>query len=230
MSPKPSWLNQKILHDQIDSILSLQKTLVNIDKNIVDPFAAVFETAIENYTPEKYIKQEKIRQLQKTLSNKVGSFHQEILGGIPGWTSTGNVGGGIDLICHKRKIIAEIKNKYNTVKGSNLYKEVYCNLNNYLKKDFKGYTAYYVTIIGKKGEMGPRTFTPSMGKKNGQAPQRNDILLIDGRSFYQMATTDKNALDQLIEIIVEELTLKKTIDDKMVKLIRNFFEKAFPRL
>ena len=229
MLRKYTWLNLKILREQIDSIISLKKTEVNIDKNIVDPFAAVFETAIEGYNHRKYIKQEKIRQLQKTLSGKIGNLHQEILGGIPGWTSTKNIGGGVDLICKKRKIIAEIKNKYNTVKGSNLYKEVYCNLDSSLKKvRYKGFTAYYVTIIGRRGEIGIKNFTPSMGNRKGKAPRRNDILHVDGRSFYAMATGDKNAIDQLIEVIIDELISKKKLDPSMLEFIRFFFKKAFP--
>jgi hypothetical protein len=230
MKIKPNWLDQKVLREQIDSIADLQKKEINIDKNIVDPFAAVFETTIENYNQNTYVKQEKIRQLQKTLSNKIGDLHQEILGSIPDWISTGKNGGGIDLICKKRKIIAEIKNKYNTVKGSNLYKEIYCNLDSFLKKEsFKGYTAYYVTIIGKKGETGAQFFTPSMGKEKGKAPIRDDILLIDGRSFYAMATGDKNAIDQLFELVIDEVVSKKKLDPSMLELLKKFFCKAFPK-
>jgi len=46
------------------------------------------------------------------------------------------------------KIIAEIKNKYNTTKGADK-KTLYDNLELALLNKYKGYTGYYVEIIPK---------------------------------------------------------------------------------
>ncbi len=65
---------------------------------------------------EIWYKNETARQAQKTLQNHLGDFHQRILGSVKGWTDM-HTGGVIDLISHDTKIIAEVKNKYNTVSG-----------------------------------------------------------------------------------------------------------------
>lgn len=94
-----------------------------------------------------WLKQEEARLVQKTLQNLVGNFHQEILGHMDGWTNlrTGSV---VDLLNSEQKIIAEVKNKYNTTKG-NHKKVIYDDLHSLIRTEFPGYTGYYVEIIPK---------------------------------------------------------------------------------
>jgi Eco47II restriction endonuclease len=167
-------------------------------KNVVDPFAMLFEMACIGLTDDAWLTAEKSRQAQKTLSNKIGLFHQEVLGAVAGWENLGT-GGQIDLVCRKRKIIAEVKNKYNTIKGSDqigLHRELKSLVMN-KSSIYKGYTAYYVEIIPKKPMRYDKCFTPTDKEKGEKVPANELIRQIDGASFYALVTGRESALAEL---------------------------------
>jgi len=62
-------------------------------KNVIDPFAAIFEMSGFELNYKAWYKNEISRQAQKSLQNHVGNFHQNILGHCSGWMNkeTGNV-------------------------------------------------------------------------------------------------------------------------------------------
>jgi len=53
--------------------------------NIIDPFLMIFEMGSFNLDSTSWTSNEMVRQAQKTLSNKIGWFHQKMLGSIDGW-------------------------------------------------------------------------------------------------------------------------------------------------
>jgi hypothetical protein len=125
-------------------------------KNIIDPFSALFDASFHGISLTEWLKSEKIRQIQKTFQNEIGTFHQEILGSIDGWENLGT-GGVVDVINKERKIIAEVKNKFNTTKGNHKI-AIYDDFQSLLDGKYSGYTAYYVSILTKKRINKP--FTP----------------------------------------------------------------------
>lgn len=90
-----------------EAVKEKEKTLY---KNVIDPFSAVFDSIINEMPLTQWIAAEKSRQIQKTLQNKIGIFHQSLIGKIEGWEDLGT-GEVVDLRNKDRKIIAEIKNK-----------------------------------------------------------------------------------------------------------------------
>lgn len=162
-------------------------------KNIVDPFSAVFDLAINDISFTEWLQNENVRQKQKTLQNQIGRFHQSILGKVRGWEDLG-VGGVVDLVNRDRRIIAEVKNKYNTVKGSDKI-GVFNKLARALTYGHPGFTAYYVTILAKKRIDEP--FAPSDNETGGRPGENQNIREIDGASFYALATGSKTALADL---------------------------------
>ena len=170
----------------------------NFNKNRIDAFSALFECGLRHISLKDWIKSEKQRQLQKTLQNEIGYFHQKVLGHINGCQDLG-VGNLIDFACPSKKIIAEIKNKHNTVKGSDQI-VTYDALEKCLKTpEYKGFTGYYVTMIPKKRGIFP--FTPSDNKIHCKRPNNPHILAIDGISFYHLLTGDENALFKIYKEI-----------------------------
>lgn len=104
------------LYAQVEKVLEVAhnpKHKVDIYRNTIDPFSAVFDGLSQGITMEDWLVQEKLRQAQKTMQNALGNFHQEILGSVSGWESLG-IGYVVDLRNTEKRIIAEIKNKYNT--------------------------------------------------------------------------------------------------------------------
>jgi hypothetical protein len=173
-------------------------------KNVVDPFSALFHGVTHEITYKEWIEQEKARQTQKTMQNAIGDFHQEILGSIPGWSNLG-IGGGLDVINKEQKIIAEVKNKFNTTKGNHQV-EIYDAIKSKLKDNrYNGFTGYFVEIIPKNKKSYDKPFTPSDNKTKKRRPTNKKIKVIDGASFYALATGRKRALQELFEVLPEVL-------------------------
>jgi len=198
----------------------------NIYANVLDPFSSIIEASINGLDYDNWIKAETARQHQKTLQNSIGNLHQQLLGNIKDVEDLG-VGGVVDIVCHKKKIIAEIKNKHNTTKGNHkvaIYDDISSLLN---EPKYKGYTGYYVEIIPKKPKQFNIQFTPPDNTTKTNRPNREDIRKIDGQSFYELLTNDKNAIyymyDKISKILVKNLTLQTS--EKFVDLLYKAYGK-----
>lgn len=209
---------------------SLAKKRADMGKNVIDPFAAFFEMAGFSLEHEAWVKNETARQAQKSLQNHVGEFHQNILGQVMGWENlgTGNV---VDLVCEEQKIIAEVKNKHNTLSGGQL-SGMYESLHKLVMPKharFKGYTAYYVTIIPKKAQRYDQMFTPSNRELGAKCPPNENIRSIDGASFYDIVTGKKDALNQLFTALPELFSRmpNEYIEPKDKEALSSYFEAAF---
>ncbi len=230
---KLKWIKRKDIYNLCKEIIdNISKKSSNIEEdlhnNIIDPFSAIFDASLNNMSIEEWLESEKSRQIQKSLQNLIGEFHQKILGKIKGWEDlgTGNV---VDLVCKEKKIIAEIKNKYNTTKG-NHKTALYDDLNNRINSTHKGFTGYYVAILSKKKLNRP--FTPSDNKINRKRDINENIREIDGASFYEIATGDKNAIYNLYSILPEIIaSITRTDKNNILKdpLFTILFLKAFKK-
>ena len=167
-------------------------------RNVVDPFSALVDAARQKITTEEWMAQEKSRQVQKALQNALGDFHQDVLGAMPGWKNAGK-GGSYDVSNVEKRVIAEIKNKYNTMNARSAL-SVYDNLQRHL--DYSGDSvtkAYLVEVIPKHPQPYEQPFTPS--ERGTPRPTRQDIVKIDGKSFYALASGDPDALRKLYDAL-----------------------------
>lgn len=211
---------------------SVQK---DFHKNVIDPFAALFESSLSGTTHDAWKNAEMVRQCQKTLTNHIGDLHQKILGNVSGWQDLGT-GGVVDLVCENQKIIAEIKNKHNTVTGGKLADQ-YNSLERQItpkNSKYKGYTAFFVNIIPKSPQRFNKLFRPSDKEKGMKQAENEHIRIIDGASFYAMVTGRENALAELYAVLPEliESVMRAdfdrhdfTIQDKA--LFENYFSRAY---
>jgi len=162
--------------------------------NVVDPFSAIFDSLQQDMTLSDWLIKERTRQIGKSIQNKLGTFHQEILGRIPGWRSLG-VGEIVDLVNDERRIVAEVKNKHNTTKGKDkkgIYDDLAAVLNN---PDYRGYAGYYIEVIPASRNPYDKPFTPPDNVTHTNRTSREDIRVIDGKSFYALASGYPNAID-----------------------------------
>lgn len=171
-------------------------------KNVIDPFAAMFEMSGFGLDHADWVRVELMRQAQKTLLNHIGGFHQNILGAVKGWENmkTGSV---VDLVSHDRKVIAEVKNKHNTLSGGKR-SDQYDNLEKLVMQKasrYHGYTAYFVTVIPKSPGRFDRPFTPSDKETGARLPENALIREIDGAGFYELVTGRKDALAELFKAL-----------------------------
>jgi len=205
------------------------------NKNVIDPFGSLFEAAAFNVNHKTWKDSETIRQCQKTLQNHVGELHQKILGEVGNWRDLGK-GSVVDLVCDDKKIIAEVKNKYNTVTGGKLADQYYSLERLVMQKSskYRGYTAYFVNIIPKNPEPFDKCFEPSDKEKGAKCPKNENIRIIDGASFYSMVTENENAITELynqLPTVIENIFSKHyaqpgfKIADK--EIFQEYFNRAY---
>ena len=171
------------------SKLNRFESVNDFDSNVVDPFAAAIEATVFGHKNENEWRISELhRQKQKALMNQIGNLQQAIIGRLPGWKS---FDAGFDMpdvvgSRGRQKIIAEVKNKYNTM-NSNSAAETYDKLVDFLSRDeFKGYIGVVVQIVGPLPRgVHWKPFAP--GKKR---VERDDLIVMGGRPFYAIATDE----------------------------------------
>ncbi len=197
---------EKLINDLIEEFKVKTKDK-DMHSNVLDPFSSIIEASINKLDYENWLKAESTRQNQKTLQNTIGNLHQALLSNIVGVEDLG-VGEVVDIVCHKKKIVAEIKNKFNTTKGNHKV-AIYDDISKLLSGKYSGYTGYYVEIIPKKPEKYNKCFIPSdntvKDKRMKKRLAREDIRIIDGRSFYELLTGDDNAIFDMHNLIAKIL-------------------------
>ncbi len=207
----------------LDILKDLQTIETDIHKNVIDPFSSLFEAAVNSYTYDSWINAEVMRQKQKTLTNKIGHLHEELLACIIGVENLAK-GEVVDILCEQKSIIAEVKNKFNTTKG-NHKKEIYDDLSKLISEKYHGFTGYYVEIIPKKPERYNKKFTPSDNTTKSNRDGRDDIRIIDGYSFYSLLTGDKNALFKIYHFILKKINEKMNLES--IYKFEELFNKAY---
>ncbi|MCT0485848.1 Eco47II family restriction endonuclease [Weissella paramesenteroides] len=173
-------------------------------KNTIDPFRIYMDTIFQNISLDDYLKNEMNRKIEKSISNEIGSFQEELLGAIPGFKRyrVGDLEAeGVDIVSDDKLIWAEVKNKHNTVKGEDA-KNIYRKLQNIAEKYPKS-TVYYVRIIDTKS----RNEQWQIPKHNLNHPR---VKIISGDRFYELLTGDPFAFKKLLDAI--PVALKDYVD------------------
>lgn len=200
------WISDEDLLNCVADVLrkgmeGISKAEKGFFRNGIDPFSALFDASCQQVSLSEWPNLERRRQAQKTLQNALGSFHQTILSKVNGWKIPEN--NFIDLVSIDQGIVAEVKNKHNTVKKSNL-KSVYDELEQTVMHKtsvYRGYSAYYVTIIPSNVKRFNKLFTPSNNETETKKSENKLIREIDGYSFYALVTGNEHALWELYQVI-----------------------------
>lgn len=202
-----SWISDEKLISACTRLASAvqqgkQQVESRFDRNVIDPFGACFSMALLNMSANEWKRTEIHRQIDKALSNAIGAFHQQILSSINGWEDLNN-SNQVDLVNTERKIIAELKNKHNTLNAAGtitLYKKL-SEMVNSKSSCYKGFTSYYVTIIPKSPSGVDGLFFPSDNALGERCKQDEKIRVIDGLRFYSLASGSSTALQDLFKAI-----------------------------
>ena len=78
------------LYQHTERVIVIYRSVVQeadgkIYDNVIDPFLALFRSVLQDMNGKQWLELEKARQIQKTLENSIGEFHQNILTSMPGW-------------------------------------------------------------------------------------------------------------------------------------------------
>lgn len=123
-----------------NTIKTYDNTLKSIDlqsfnSNIIDPIKLTFDSKVYRKSIEEVIENELVRQRDKTNTNAIGYFHQNLFKYIKNCEVPQ---AGFDVIYTKpdgSKIYVEMKNKHNTMNSSSSQKTYMRMLNQILTED-----------------------------------------------------------------------------------------------
>lgn len=189
---------------------SFEMDLKKFNKNLIDPIKLTFDSIIYKQDYEETIKNEVARQLDKTNSNLIGYFHQNI---FKYFSNNWNVPKkGYDIVNKKEKIFVEMKNKHNTMNSSSGAKTYMRFLNTVVTdRDAK---CLLVEIIAKNSQNIPWVVTLD---KTKQMPNES-IRRVSIDKFYEIVTKDKLAFQKLCLIL-------PTVIKDVVKSIKTRYKK-----
>jgi hypothetical protein len=166
-------------------------------KNKIDIFKWTFDNSFGGLSEEEMLLLELNRQIDKTISNAIGEFHENILGGIKGFQRGKQ--SGYDIKADDNTLFAELKNKYNTM-NSSATESVYQKLSSFAKNNPNA-KCYLVQILSKS------SFSSEWsGKINGKNYNQERVYIISGDRFYELLTGDSKGLFKLYECLPTAIT------------------------
>lgn len=167
-------------------------------KNKIDTIKLTFDSKFNDLDEDTLIKTEINRQVDKSTNNSIGTFHEEILGGVHGY-EIGKLS-GFDIKATDNTLFADIKNKHNTMNSSSA-ESLFQKLTNFADTHKKA-NCYWVQILAK-GSFCEKWFSDI----NGKEYSHSRVYKISGDQFYALITGNKKALFELYSV------LPKAIDD-----------------
>ncbi len=160
--------------------------------NKLDVFKLSFDKAFENLSDEELINREISRQIDKTVTNAIGTFHEMMLGSINGY-QRGNLSGW-DIKALDNSLFADIKNKHNTM-NSGAAEALYQKLQ-HLAEENPNAKCYWVQVISTDSFN-----TQWTGKLNGKIYNHPRVFRISGDKFYALLSGRDNALFEIYQAL-----------------------------
>ena len=213
------FISDKDIYDHVRRTIESYRRNINLkefNSNIVDPIKLTFDAKVYGKTMEQIIEDECFRQIDKSNSNTIGYFHQNIFKYAGnGWIVPQQ---GFDGENPEHHIFAEMKNKHNTMNSASSQK-TYMKMQAKLLDDDEA-TCYLVEVISKKSQN-------EVWKISLDSIQRSHkkIRRISIDKFYELVFGDKEAffklclkLPEIIDDVVTEnteLSLKNSVFEEL---------------
>lgn len=175
--------------------------LQSFNSNIIDPIKLTFDSKVYRKSIEEVIENELVRQRDKTNTNAIGYFHQNLFKYIKNCDVPQ---AGFDVIYTKpdgSKIYVEMKNKHNTMNSSSSQKTYMRMLNQILTE--ANCNCYLVEIIAKRSQN--ITWAVSL---DSDRVSNDRIKRVSIDKFYEEVTGNKNAfylICKALPTIVDEI-------------------------
>ncbi len=192
--------------------------LAEFNENIVDPIKMTFDAKVYGKNIHQTIEDECFRQIDKSNTNRIGYFHQNLFKYAGnGWSVPEE---GFDVENNDFHIFVEMKNKHNTMNSASSQK-TYMKMQAKLLDDDQA-TCYLVEAISKRSK--DEVWTISLDKKQRSHKQ---IRRMSIDKFYELVFGDSTAffklcmaLPDIIEDVINEdktLLLKNTVYEELSK-------------
>ena len=198
--------------------------LLKNSKNTNDEFKTIFDIYVNKLSLNKWSRKEIERQYDKTINNKIGEFHQELLGHVEGWVDLG-IGDKteIDLKKEDNSIFIELKNKHNTMNSSSS-KTCREKLENIIE-EYPNSRAYWAYIISKN------YISEDCVWKYKDHIYDERIRRISGDKLYELITGESDSLEKTLyaipraicDILGEDHQLSKTDQSILKEYLQDIF-------
>ena len=165
-------------------------------KSQEDPFLKASMMGFMKTSEDGWQKAEKVRLAQKVLEMKWGDFHEELMGKFPGYeTLPQGHETGCDVMKKDGSVVIEVKNRHNTVKGSD-GKHIIQMLK---KHKAEGKQAIFVQVNCPQGKV----------KRFGASP---DVDIWNGKQAYTFLSGRETFMNDLLSTIQFVFSEYQTVD------------------
>lgn len=192
--------------------------------NKLDVIKLTFDKHFKNMTDEELLESEVIRQIDKSITNAIGTFHEEMLGSIEGYVR-GNLDGWDIKSKNGNSLFADIKNKHNTM-NSSATENLYQKLQGYAEENSEA-TCYWVQVISTKSF--DEQWSASFRGKDYNHPR---VRKISGDKFYALLSGVEDALYQIynalptvIDVVLAQRGITESLHSQ-VTAVTTITEKA----
>lgn len=197
--------------------------LAEFNKNIIDPVKLTFDAKVYEKSIQDVVESEILRQLDKSNTNHIGYFHQNIFKYLGnGWRVPET---GFDIVNDGQKIYVEMKNKHNTMNSSSSQK-TYMRMQSVLIQEPTA-TCMLVEVIATKSQNAKWIVS-----LDGERVENESIRRVSIDKFYELVTGEPSAFKQLceklpavIEDVVVNMKQKNSVNTVFAEL-----EKISPNL
>lgn len=220
MNKYVTFVSDEIFLEEVEKVVNVYATdedlsktpeeiLIN-SKETIDQFKTIFDIYSNRFSLNDWKNFEIARQYDKKASNRVGDFHQNLLGHVDGWVNLGRGHpSGMDLKKEDDSIWIELKNKYNTMNSSSLRDTRFkCEE---LAEKYPNAKIYWAYIVSSNYDSFDITWKYSDNKKGITHELNENIRNIAGKDVYTLVTGDETAFEQLFNALPKAINdIKKT--------------------
>ncbi len=185
------FISNKLIFKHVKETVLRYRTFINLDEfnsNIIDPIKLTFDAKVYGKSFEEIVESECIRQIDKSNTNHIGYFHQNIFKYAGnGWEVPAK---GFDVINDKLHLYVEMKNKHNTMNSSSS-QATYMKMQKKLLEDCEA-TCMLVEVIASKSQDIPWT-----ASVNGTRFEHKRIRRVSIDRFYEIVFGEADAFYKL---------------------------------
>ncbi len=203
--------NQNLFNHVKETVLNyrFQIDLREFNKNLIDPIKLTFDSKVYQKDLQSLINDEIMRQIDKSNTNHIGYFHQNIFRYFGnGWSVPDT---GFDVINETLNIYVEMKNKHNTMNSSSSQK-TYMNMQNKILQ-LPTAQCFLVEVIARNSQNIPWIISLNSNQISDERIRRVSI-----DKFYEIVTGETQAFKNLCEklpIVIDDVIT--SINDEIMQ-------------
>lgn len=225
-----SFISDEQIYEHVKNTVERYSDVIDLNKfnsNLIDPIKLTFDAKVYGKSFEEIIEAECLRQIDKSNTNHIGYFHQNLFNYAPkGWYVPEKV---FDVANDEHHIYVEMKNKHNTMNSSS-GKATYIKFQDKLLKDKKA-TCMLVEVLSARSQN--IVWSTSI---DGQKVSNERIRRVSMDKFYEIVFGKHDAfmslckqLPLILDDVIKDttLSLKNTVLEELKKVSQDTFKSLF---